>query len=219
MNRILYALICIVGVLNAATVQEQTDKCGKNDYYACEDLAHYYYNLKEYLKADRFYMRACDGGYYYSCYMLGLMYHNGTGVDKSYIKASEFYEKACYGGKTDACNNLGVLYNRGHGVRQNSQKAFELYSKACYGGNALGCSNLGLLYHGGRGVYKDYGKAEELYMRACNSQEALGCINLGDLYVEKKMTDKAYEYYGKACDLGNQDGCDKYKNKNNLNIN
>ena len=42
-----------------------------------------------------------------------------------------------------------------------------------------------------------------------------GCIMLGSLYADglgvKQNKKVSKEYYGKACDLGLQDGCDKYR--------
>ncbi|HAR80453.1 MAG TPA: Sel1 repeat protein [Succinivibrionaceae bacterium] len=45
-----------------------------------------------------------------------------------------------------------------------------------------------------------------------------GCKNLADLYYNGWGTRQNYstakEYYGKACDLGNQEGCDNYARLN-----
>ena len=45
--------------------------------------------------------------------------------------------------------------------------------------------------------------------------DANGCVLVGYLYDNgygvRQNDSKAMEFYGKACDLGEQKGCDKYK--------
>ena len=45
--------------------------------------------------------------------------------------------------------------------------------------------------------------------------DAKGCYRLGNLYREgegvRQNDNKAMEFFGKACDLGEQKGCDAYK--------
>jgi len=54
---------------------------------------------------------------------------------------------------------------------------------------------------------------------------AFACNNLGIMYLNglgtRQNLDKAKDYFGKACDLGIQIGCDNYKNvgKNNSSCN
>ena len=53
---------------------------------------------------------------------------------------------------------------------------------------------------------------------SCKAQESKGCFFMGVQYEEgvglRQDARKAKEYYGKACDLGYQDGCDEYKRLN-----
>ena len=61
----------------------------------------------------------------------------------------------------------------------------------------------------------DYQKVAELSKKACDSGEARGCSNLGFLYQDgqgvRQNFSTAKQYYGKACDLGLQLGCDGYR--------
>ena len=41
--------------------------------------------------------------------------------------------------------------------------------------------------------------------------EAVGCSALGDLYYVMKDYNKAMEFYGKACEMGEAKGCGAYK--------
>lgn len=51
--------------------------------------------------------------------------------------------------------------------------------------------------------------------RKCNNGDARSCLVLGNLYRYEdgvmKDYNKAMEFFGKACDLGEQEGCDTYK--------
>ena len=64
----------------------------------------------------------------------------------------------------------------------------------------------------------DYQKAAQLCQKACDGGDAKGCYNLGVLYDNgqcvKQNFSTAKQYYGKACDLGLQLGCDDYKKLN-----
>lgn len=51
--------------------------------------------------------------------------------------------------------------------------------------------------------------------KACDSGDVSGCYNLGLLYKNgseyiKQYYSTAKRFYGKACDFGEQIGCDKY---------
>ncbi|WP_286030687.1 tetratricopeptide repeat protein [Helicobacter pullorum] len=49
----------------------------------------------------------------------------------------------------------------------------------------------------------------------CNNRDAESCFDLGNLYYNGEGVErdykKAMEYFGIACDLGKQKGCDAYK--------
>lgn len=53
---------------------------------------------------------------------------------------------------------------------------------------------------------------------ACNMNKGTGCNNLGWLYDNglgvRQNFRTAKEYYGKACDSGDQQGCDNYRKLN-----
>ena len=60
--------------------------------------------------------------------------------------------------------------------------------------------------------------AVSYFEKSCNLKVDIACNNLGIAYnngigVRQNRT-TAKEYYGKACDLGNQEGCDNYRKLN-----
>jgi len=67
------------------------------------------------------------------------------------------------------------------------------------------------------GFSKDLSKSRML-KNACDGGDAKGCFNLGFLYEDgqgvRQNFSTANQYYGKACDLGLQLGCDGYRTLN-----
>ena len=122
----------------------------------------------------------CTSGDAKSCFDLGVMYENGTGVSKDQVHAAQLYKQACDGGNAPGCTNLAFMYLIGTGVSKDQVRAAQLYKQACDGGNAFGCSNLGVMYENGTGVSKDQVRAAQLYKQACDGGNALGCNNLKD---------------------------------------
>jgi TPR repeat protein len=137
---------------------------------------------------------------------------------KDFEKAAGFYRKACGNGHAEACRSLGLMYKAGLGVKEDALKANEFYQKACDAGSAEVCNDLGFRYAvKGLDAEKDtefFMKAAEFFKKACNGGYGAGCGNLGRLYERaqgvKQNINTALEYYGKACDLKEQDACDDY---------
>ncbi|RAX55227.1 hypothetical protein CCY99_00575 [Helicobacter sp. 16-1353] len=78
---------------------------------------------------------------------------------------------------------------------------------------------LGLLVALSALAWGDDSKVTEFYKKACDKQHGKSCFYLGAMYYKGKGVrqdySKAKEYFGKACDLGSQDGCDEYRDLNN----
>lgn len=76
----------------------------------------------------------------------------------------------------------------------------------------LFCSQVALMYED----VGDFFKANKYFEILCHKwNDADGCFFLGLSYVKgqgvRQNLSIAKQYYGKACDLGNQAGCDSYK--------
>ncbi|MFM8541265.1 MAG: tetratricopeptide repeat protein [Nitrospira sp.] len=60
------------------------------------------------------------------------------------------------------------------------------------------------------------GESQEVkdYKVQCDRGDAIGCFNLGTMYENgdgvKQSDTGALNYYGKACDLKDEDGCEHY---------
>ena len=62
---------------------------------------------------------------------------------------------------------------------------------------------------------KQYREALPFCQEACNLNYGQGCNNLGTIYHDgqgvRQNFQTAKEYFGRACDLGVQKGCDNYR--------
>ncbi len=61
---------------------------------------------------------------------LGLMYHEGEGVEQDFQRARQHYEAAATAGHTQAMLLLARLYIEGKGVPRDARKARELMLQA-----------------------------------------------------------------------------------------
>lgn len=90
---------------------------------------------------------------------MGVMFHDGQGVDKDYAEAVKWFRKAAEQGHVRGEFNLGVMYRRGNGVKQDNAEAVKWYYKAAERGLAEAQLNLGGMYAEGQGVPQDYVEA------------------------------------------------------------
>ncbi|MCK8804258.1 sel1 repeat family protein [Haemophilus influenzae] len=146
---------------------------------------------------------------------LGMMYERGLGVKQDDFKAVNWYRKAAEQGDADAQLNLGAMYAIGRGVKQDGVEAVKWFRKAAEQGNAKAQNGLGMMYDGGLGIKQDYFKAVKWYRQAAeqgyaNAQAILGfsyLLGQSGVQVNKSL---AKEWFGKACDNGDQNGCEYY---------
>jgi uncharacterized protein len=73
---------------------------------------------------------------------LGILYHEGWGVDQDYTQARQWYEKAAAQGHAGAMNNLGFLYENGSGVGKDYAQARQWFEKAAALGSNVAKNNL-----------------------------------------------------------------------------
>lgn len=129
----------------------------------------------------------------------------------------------CKNGDSQECNMAGLDYSGLHNNESTSdyKLAIAYLSKGCKLNNKFACSNLGDLYlHAerdskGYSLPKDTKKGFELKVKSCKLSNKVGCYDVGVLYHNgtgvRRNSKKSNEYFGKACDLGLQDGCDNYQ--------
>src|SRR5690242_10020814 len=62
--------------------------------------------------------------------LLGVLYSQGRGVQKSEAEAATWFRKAAEQGHPQACFNLGRAYQFGRGVKVSDEEALKWYAKA-----------------------------------------------------------------------------------------
>nr|WP_315042157.1 tetratricopeptide repeat protein [uncultured Moraxella sp.] len=132
---------------------------------------------------------------------------------QNYTNGFYWTQKLANQGDAQAQFNLGYMYNKGKDVRQDYSQALYWYQKSANQGNALAQNNLGGMYV--RGVGQDYSQAFNWFQKSANQDYAEAQYNLGLMYEngqgvrQNKVILK--ELFGKACENGNQLGCDNYR--------
>jgi TPR repeat protein len=115
-------------------------------------------------------------------YNLGLMYHQGEGVQRDYKQAAAWYRKAAEQGDTQAQYNLGEMYEQGHGVQRDYKQAVAWHWKAADQGIADAQNKLGSMYHHGQGVQQDFKQAALWFQKAADQGLVEAQYNLGLVY-------------------------------------
>lgn len=92
---------------------------------------------------------AANNGVPNAIYNLGVLYHQGMGVDKSLEKAISLYRRAASLGHAEAQYNLGIANIEGIGVPYNPGRAARFFESAALKGVVESAYNLGLIYENG----------------------------------------------------------------------
>ena len=96
-------------------------------------LGHLQY--QEYEKASQVWLELSESGHAQAQYDLGVMLHNGLGLDKDHERALYWFEKAASQDHADAENYIGAIYMTGNGAVQDIEKALLYLKKAMEHGN------------------------------------------------------------------------------------
>ena len=80
-------------------------------------------------------LHSAENGDAKSQYHLGVLYHDGKGVDQNYVQAAYWYRKAAEQGHNKAQLYLGVLYSKGYGVPRNYDEAVKWLTMSSENGN------------------------------------------------------------------------------------
>ena len=177
------------------------------------------YRKGDFAKSAELYEKSCNAGNAWACSNTGYLYSNGKGVEKNPKKAFDFYNKGCNEIEkihAPSCSNLAIIYHNGEGVEKDTKQAIKYYTKACKADFAEGCFFLAQTYAFAEGVERDLEKAYMIYKLSCDKKYARGCYVLATLtkMVEDERKDKNFvcsnSYYGKACNLGMKEACQKY---------
>lgn len=188
----------------------------------------YHEYIKEFKKAEEFYLLAIEKGVIEAMFNLGNIYryeyNNHKNAEKYYMmaaekddieamlnlgalygdefkdfmKAEQILLKAISYNDTTAMIMLGYIYEYEH---RDFEIAEKYYLMAIEKGDARAMNALGKFYEQ---EYKEYKKAEKYYLLAVEKENTKSMISLANLYRNvNKDYEKAEEYYLKAIEKGN----------------
>jgi hypothetical protein len=175
----------------------------------------YYYGL--YVEIDENlafanFKLAWEGLHEEGIYMLGKMYEEGRGVDKSYEQAFKLYQAASH--SENALLRIANFYETGKFVPKSVTNAIKIYNDLQKKNNAFAMYKIGSFYYSGEGLKKDLNNAYKWLNKAllAGSVEAMNhfriigtksktdmrttqdLFNAGRALVSKKMVEEALPY-------------------------
>ena len=131
----------------------------------------------------RQYMTDAEAGDSHARYLLGLMFHEGVGVEKDDLQALDMFTMAAGQGLTEAQYTLGLIYYQGTGIDRDENKAKQWLEKAAQRGEANAQYCLGLLY-AESSEHKDMAQAAAWWRKAAKQGHAQAQHNLAVLYLK-----------------------------------
>ncbi len=104
---------------------------------------------RDYGRAAYWFEQAADNGVANAAYNLGVLNHQGLGLDQNMDKAIGWYSRAAELGHPEAQYNLGIAYIEGIGVQYDAAKAATYFENAANNNIMEAAYNLGLIYENG----------------------------------------------------------------------
>lgn len=147
----------------------------------------------DYKKAAAWFKEAALAGVANARYNLGVLYHQGLGVEKNITKAVGWYRAAAEKEHPEAQYNLGIAYIEGTGVTYEPQLAARYFKEAAQGGIVEAGYNLGLVYENGLLGEPEPKQAIYWYKRAADQGSAESRSALAQLSKTMSLTPEAVE--------------------------
>ena len=139
---------------------------------------------------------------------MGVLYHNGRGVDQSFSNAMAWYEEAADHDNSDAWVNIGILYDFGHGADVNYNHVTSMFIRAASLGNEWAIKNI-FFQSKVKGTNPDFKEVMAWFKEAAELGDAGAMYYVGLLYEVREEEEwdrkEAITWYKKAADLGNAD--------------
>lgn len=135
--------------------------------------------------------------------VLGFLYLNGKGVEKSIELAMENFKMAAAFGDEDAMSEIGSIFMGNDAVDADPNQSFYWFNEAANKGSIVGMNNLAYCYQNGIGVKQDEEIAAEWYKKAAELGYVNAMYELG-LYYQNVLVDsnKAKMWHQKAGEFG-----------------
>lgn len=104
---------------------------------------------QDFERASFWFREAAQSGIANAAYNLGVLYHQGLGVERDLGKALYWYREAAKKNHPEAQYNLGIAYIEGIGTDYNPQVAAVFFERAAESGIMEAAYNLGLIFENG----------------------------------------------------------------------
>lgn len=132
-------------------------------------------------------------------------------LTRGIFSMSKVENHACTPAHTCSNKTPAVCFEEGeqHDRAREYDKAGMAYAKGCDNGHAPSCTELALLQIDGKGLAKNPAKGLFTMEKGCKLGSAAACNNLGIIsaHTEPPRLDLAFTSFDKACELGNNEGC------------
>ncbi|MDX9720103.1 MAG: AgmX/PglI C-terminal domain-containing protein [Myxococcota bacterium] len=113
----------------------------------------------------------------------------------------------CENGRFDGCARRASMHMTQGAPFYDETQARQWFTKGCDGEDAESCAGLGRMMEKGLGGYRDESGAGSKYEKGCAGEYAPGCAWLAAWHRAKKDFERFREAATKACDLGEEQGC------------
>lgn len=124
-------------------------------------------------------------------------------------EANNIYNKLCSDKKLKEYNSTDCFELA---LELSIAESKDQIKEACKNGDAEICNNLGVESYNSN--QPNYFESIKFFEQACKRGSALGCNNLGLMYHDGKgarqNSRKALDFFGKSCDMKEQQGCTNY---------
>ncbi|MFR9591973.1 MAG: hypothetical protein SNG27_06190 [Rikenellaceae bacterium] len=154
-------------------------------------------------KSIYWFERAGNAGVDRAWSMIGLIYLNGTLLEKNYKKAYEYFAKGVELEEPFAMTHVGVMYLLGYGFKADRERGLSWFKRSADMGDRYGQTYLASYYFSER----DYKEAWKWYKISGENRDANGYWNLGQM-CENRQSPSPYkqkdciEWYEKAATMG-----------------
>jgi len=123
----------------------------------------------DYQQAMKVWKPLAEDGNMIAQFSLGMMYHDGFGVERNEIEAADWFLKSAEQGFAPAQFNLGNAYKFGRGLQQNTELAIQWWHKAADQESASAQFNLAIAYYYGDGVVKNEAEGMKWFRKAAEN--------------------------------------------------
>ena len=167
------------------------EEAQKNNPNAIHSLGMYYLNgiggfPKSTEKAIKWLTKAASFGNGASMDQLGLIYHQGNGIEKSIDLAMDWYKKSAIAGYAHAYYHLGEMYYYGDGVLKKNYEALNYLEKGASMGDSDCMYLLGRMRLYGEGVMQSEVLAIDYFQDAAKLGNKNAIMDLAELYYNNK---------------------------------